>query len=489
MAAPTAAATDLQAEIAWTAPTRAAVWGGALEFAPREGALLALVRRSSGATRATFLVQKAITPERGDLEHDKWGNVSLTAKYWNRAVDIARRQDGLVGLCVLHTHPGGSGPPVWSVTDDSTDKDLGECFLGVGLLPPGAPLLSLVASRGALRGRAIRWSQVDGKSVFDPIHRVRTIAADAFEAQRTIDHPRAEGEDVPEFADRSIRVFGREGQRQLADLHIVVAGNGGVGSIVADHIARWGVGAVSLWDPDVITDVNINRSSVYTFDDARARRHKAPVLAAALRTFALQRDIRVRHSDRDLRRSSELPRLLDADIILSLVDDPRPRHFLNRLSYAHFIPVIDGGSVIASTAEDDPHCEHGVVENGAVRINTVGPGHACLWCSGHLDSMKLSKAFRTVEDRAADRHRGYVEGLGPEHAPSVMPMNSLTSALVELRLQDLIFILSRRAVTELYYDMIPGTLAEVPRHRDPRCRHCNPFEGQGDNADMPFADL
>ncbi len=489
MAALTSTATDLQNEIAWTAATRAAVWGDALEYAPREGALLALVRRSSGVTRTTFLIQSAIAPEHGDLEHDKWGNVSLTAKYWNRAVDIVRRQDGLVGLCVLHTHPGGSGSPVWSGTDDATDQDLGECFLGVGLLPAGAPLLSLVASRGALRGRVIQWSHGAGKSVFNPVHRMRTIAPDVFEARRTIDHPRAEGEDVPAFADRSVRVFGKEGQRQLADLHIAVAGNGGVGSIVADHVARWGVGTVSLWDPDIIRDVNINRSSVYTFDDAGARRHKAPVLAEALRTFALQRDIRVRHSKRDLRLKSELPGLLDADIILSLVDDPRPRHFLNRLAYANFIPIIDGGNVIASSAEDAPDSELGVVENGAIRINTIGPGHACLWCSGHLDSAKLSRAFRTPEDKAADRRRGYVEGLGPEHAPSVMPMNSLTSALVELRLQDLIFMLSKHAVTELYYDMIPGTLAEVPRRRAPGCHHCHPFEGRGDSAEMPFADL
>jgi hypothetical protein len=90
---------------------------------------------------------------------------------------------------------------------------------------------------------------------------------------------------------------------------------------------------------------------------------------------------------------------------------------------------------------------------------------------------------------AADRARGYVEHLGPEHAPSVIPMNAITAALVELRLQDLLYGLSGRPVSEVYFDLIGGTLNELPRERVTGCRHCELVEGLGDSAKLPHPDV
>jgi hypothetical protein len=170
-----------------------------------------------------------------------------------------------------------------------------------------------------------------------------------------------------------------------------------------------------------------------------------------------------------------------------LVDDARPRHFINKLAYAHYIPVLDGGNVIRSTAEDDVTAEDATVEGGAVRISHLTPGGACLWCAGHMTSEKLSLASRPAEDIAADRARGYVENLGPEHAPSVMPVNALTAALLEVRLQDLLFGLSNRAVPEVYFSLLDGTLDELPRAAQPGCRHCGKVAGLGDGVELPFA--
>ena len=100
----------------------------------------------------------------------------------------------------------------------------------------------------------------------------------------------------------------------------------------------------------------MNRSSVFSFDDAQNGRKKTAVLASALVHFALDRGIRITARDCDVRLSSELPFLLDADFIVSLVDDARPRHLLNRLAYAHYIPVLDGGNVICRLSQPIPPC-------------------------------------------------------------------------------------------------------------------------------------
>ncbi|CAN5896460.1 hypothetical protein BH24GEM1_BH24GEM1_01890 [soil metagenome] len=245
---------------------------------------------------------------------------------------------------------------------------------------------------------------------------------------------------------------------------------------------------MTVWDADIVKDVNINRSGIFTFRHAAAKIKKASAVAEALPAFSLVRDLSVVGNDRDVRLRAELPDLLDADLIIMTVDDAKPRHFVNRVAFAHYIPVLDGGNVIRSTAENDGEAVEGTIEDGGIRVNVIVPGGPCLWCAGHLTAERLSLAYRTPEEIAADRARGYVEGLGPEHAPSVIPVNVMTAALIECRLQDLLFHLSDRAVAEVYYGVIDGRLDELPRDQKPFCRHCRRWEGAGDAVELDFAD-
>jgi Dinucleotide-utilizing enzymes involved in molybdopterin and thiamine biosynthesis family 2 len=473
-------------ELAWTGEDRGAMEGLALTAAPREGAVIALCRPSTGATRDTLIVSEPLPPRPGDLSYRRGYVVTVTSRYWNRAIDALIDAGPGAGLAVLHTHPG-EGVPEWSDDDDSADEELARFLFGEGYLPTGAPLLSLVASHSDLRGRALSLDRASGAVRMRPIERVRTLSQERIEIVSTLDRVWPHGKpEVPEYADRSIRVFGKEGQLLLADVHLALVGAGGVGSICGEHVTRWGIGRISIWDPDVVKDVNVNRSGVFTFAHAARRTFKALALARALPRFALAPNFSVSWSSRDVRHRGGLAALLDADVILMLVDDARPRHFINRLAYAHYIPVLDGGNAIRSTAEDDAEAESATVEGGAVRVSYLTPGGACLWCAGHLTAHRLSLAYRPDADKAADRARGYVEHLGPEHAPSVMPVNSITAALIEHRLQDLLLGLSYRAIPELYFDLLGGTLDELRRLARPECRNCARWRGRGDEADLPF---
>jgi hypothetical protein len=472
-------------ELAWTESDRAAVEGRALAAAPREGGIVAFCHRSTGTTRETVIVGTPLIPIPGDLGYARGAVVTITSQYWNRVIDALRDQPEGTGVVVLHTHPGADTPE-WSSDDQKADRSLASFLFGEGFVPAHAPLVSLVASHTDLRGRMLTYDATSGSVTMTPIQRVRTISLSQISLVSTADRAEVGPESaVPAAADRSVRVFGKAGQRQLADLHVALVGTGGVGSICGEHLARWGVGTVSTWDPDHIEDVNINRSGVYTWADARKRLLKARTLAEALETFSLVRTIRTFWSASDIRQARELPRLLDADIIVSLVDDARPRHFLNQLAGAHYIPVIDAGNVVRSTAEDDAEAETAEIEGAAVRISVIVPGGPCLWCAGHITPYRLGLAYRSDADKAADRARGYVEHLGPEHAPSVMPINAATAALLELRLMDLMFRLSRRPVAEVYLDVLNGSLDELPRSRRANCRQCGPSTGLGDLAKLP----
>lgn len=61
---------------------------------------------------------------------------------------------------------------------------------------------------------------------------------------------------------RTAMLLGEGGMRRLAQAHVAVFGVGGVGGHLAEALARAGVGAISLFDNDVVSPSNINRQAV-----------------------------------------------------------------------------------------------------------------------------------------------------------------------------------------------------------------------------------
>lgn len=67
---------------------------------------------------------------------------------------------------------------------------------------------------------------------------------------------------LPAWQSRSSLLLGEEGLRCLANASVAVFGLGGVGSFVAEGLARAGVGKLLLVDGDVVDITNINRQLV-----------------------------------------------------------------------------------------------------------------------------------------------------------------------------------------------------------------------------------
>lgn len=61
--------------------------------------------------------------------------------------------------------------------------------------------------------------------------------------------------------DRTERLLGAQGMRQLTDSHVLLFGVGGVGSYVAEGLVRSGLGAITIVDGDRVAESNLNRQS------------------------------------------------------------------------------------------------------------------------------------------------------------------------------------------------------------------------------------
>ncbi|MBN2169560.1 MAG: HesA/MoeB/ThiF family protein [Actinobacteria bacterium] len=64
---------------------------------------------------------------------------------------------------------------------------------------------------------------------------------------------------IPARYSRNIGTIGAEGQAKLLDSAVVVVGTGGIGGRAAELLARMGVGKITLVDPDVFDQSNLNR--------------------------------------------------------------------------------------------------------------------------------------------------------------------------------------------------------------------------------------
>ncbi len=73
--------------------------------------------------------------------------------------------------------------------------------------------------------------------------------------QRLTASPKIERYDSVETYDRQIRMFGKLGQFQLAHSCVGIIGLGGIGSLLAEYLARLGVEHYYLIDDDVVKNL------------------------------------------------------------------------------------------------------------------------------------------------------------------------------------------------------------------------------------------
>jgi tRNA threonylcarbamoyladenosine dehydratase len=101
--------------------------------------------------------------------------------------------------------------------------------------------------------------------------------------------------------DALARVYGEQGLKRLAEAHLCVVGIGGVGSWVAESLARSAVGQITLIDGDVVARSNTNRQ-IHTLEQTLGRpkvevmRERILQINPACRCSALQ--IQLDHNNR-----------------------------------------------------------------------------------------------------------------------------------------------------------------------------------------------
>jgi adenylyltransferase/sulfurtransferase len=137
---------------------------------------------------------------------------------------------------------------------------------------------------------------------------------------------------------------GELGQQRLGESHALLIGMGALGCVAADHLARAGVGSLTLVDRDVVELTNLQRQSLYTQRDADEGLPKVEAARRRLLDIDGSLTIHARALDCSARTARSL---LDGapTVILDGTDNYETRYLLNDLAIETGTPLVYGGAV------------------------------------------------------------------------------------------------------------------------------------------------
>jgi len=142
--------------------------------------------------------------------------------------------------------------------------------------------------------------------------------------------------------------FGEEGQRKLLASKALIVGCGALGTVIADMLARAGVGHLVIADRDFIELSNLQRQVLFDEQDvadglpkAEAARRKIAGINARVRVTAVVDDVGSANIEKIIAAGDGKP----CDIMVDGVDNFETRFLVNDAAVKHGIPYIYGGAV------------------------------------------------------------------------------------------------------------------------------------------------
>lgn len=137
--------------------------------------------------------------------------------------------------------------------------------------------------------------------------------------------------------------LGEEGQRKLLASRVTLCGCGALGTVIANVLARAGVGHLRIVDRDFIETSNLQRQVLFDETDIRENLPKAEAAARKLRLVNSRIDIEAVVADVD--HTNILDLVKDADLIMDGTDNFEVRYLINDAAVKLNKPWVYGGAI------------------------------------------------------------------------------------------------------------------------------------------------
>lgn len=238
--------------------------------------------------------------------------------------------------------------------------------------------------------------------------------------------------DLADVQSRTALALGVDTLHRIAgEQFIVLAGVGGLGSVMAENLVHQGFSRIGLIDPDALELSNLNRFVGARHDDALNGRAKVEVVKEHL--FGINPDVRVQTLAEPVDAPEALAMMAGADWILLSTDTHASSYVVQRTASTYFVPLISAGVNI--TVERTAMGYRMTDRSGEVIVVRAGDGF-CLQCLGRINFARMAaERHPDPQVRELTQARGYVQGLDVKE-PAVKTLNALIGALAVERLVD-----------------------------------------------------
>lgn len=183
--------------------------------------------------------------------------------------------------------------------------------------------------------------------------------------------------------------FGEDGQKKLLDSTAFVVGCGALGTVIANMLARAGVGHLIIADRDFIEMTNLQRQILFDEDDvknaipkAEAARQKIAKINSQVKVTAIVDDVNHTNVERIATELGSKERGGKVDVIVDGVDNFETRFLVNDVAVKHGIPYVYGGAVGTTGMSYAilPHSAPGSSNGDRLPWEEAGHATPCLRC-------------------------------------------------------------------------------------------------------------
>jgi len=140
--------------------------------------------------------------------------------------------------------------------------------------------------------------------------------------------------------------IGEEGQARLRQARVAIVGVGALGTALANHLVRAGVGYVRLIDGDIVDLSNLQRQMLYDETDVQNTVPKA--IAAAEKLAAVNATVEIEPHVAEVTWQNAEQLLTGVHLLLDGTDNFAVRYLMNDVSVKYGIPYVYGGIIGAS---------------------------------------------------------------------------------------------------------------------------------------------
>jgi len=300
--------------------------------------------------------------------------------------------------------------------------------------------------------------------------------------------PSVDHEDpIADRFDRNLRAFGAAGQRRLREATVTVVGVGGLGSGIAEQLARIGVGTINLVDPDHLEATNLPRVyGAYAPDVGTPK-----VETLRLHLSRIDPALTVTTHESVVEADEVADTLVTSDAVIAGLDRMSSRSFLNQFCVRHGIPYVDAGVAISTAAGDDADELDVTSMDGFVQ--TVVPGTtACFDCLDRIDPAQTRLERLPDEDLETEQAEGYVDGTELTPEPAVVSLNTTVAGMAVSEFVNLVTGV-RPPRGFIHYEALDQSVSQLDaqQSRNKECRTCGHEQllFRGETSQMAATDL